>query len=115
MWCRKADPGTVTQKAVSPRLALLASIDTDGRIYYALSHANTDADTMSLFILHLVRQLDNDIPGWKDDSVMLLDNASWHKGDEIIEVLRDLKIPLMFSAQYSYSSAPIELMFSGLK
>ena len=83
---------------MSPRLALLASIDTDGRIYFALSHANTDANTMSLFINYLVRQLDVDIPDWRNDSVMLLDNAAWHKGDEIIGVLRGLKIPLMFSA-----------------
>ena len=55
LWCPKTDNGTITQKAVSPRLALLASIDSDGQIYYALSHANTDADTMTLFIVHLVR------------------------------------------------------------
>ena len=54
MWCPKASNATVSQKAVSPRLAFIASIDTDGRIYFALSHANTDGDTMSLFIDHLV-------------------------------------------------------------
>ena len=70
MWCAKRANTTVTQKAVAPRLALLASIYTDGRIYFALSHANTDGDTMSLFIVHLVRQLDADIPGWRTDSVV---------------------------------------------
>ena len=30
LWCPKTDNGTITQKAVSPRLALLASIDSDG-------------------------------------------------------------------------------------
>ena len=30
MWCPKTANGTITQKAVSPRLALLASIDSDG-------------------------------------------------------------------------------------
>ena len=90
MWCPKNADATVTQKAVAPRLALIGSIDTDGRIYFALSHANTDGDTMSLFIVHLVRQLDVDIPDWRKDSVMLMDNASWHKSDVILKTLQDL-------------------------
>ena len=63
-----------------------------------VAHANTDAITMSLFINQLVQELDIDIPDWRNNSVMLLDNAAWHKSDEIMGVLRGLRIPLMFSA-----------------
>ena len=56
-----------------------------------------------------------DIPNWRKDSVMLMDNASWHKTDTVIQTMKDLEVPLIFSAQYSYSAAPIELMFSSLK
>ena len=50
---------------MSPRLSVLAAIDTDGRIYFALSHAMTDGDTMSLFLRHLLRQYDVDMPDWR--------------------------------------------------
>ena len=47
--------------------------------------------------------------------MILLDNAKYHTSSDTQEALMKLKIPYMFSGPYSYSTAPIELMFSGLK
>ena len=94
---------------------MLAAIDTDGRIYFSLSHALTDTDTMGMFLRYLLRKYDIDMPGWRQDTVVLLDNAAWHKSEGISDILQELQAPVIFSAQYSYSTAPIELMFSGMK
>ena len=88
MWCTNNSNGTVTQKAVNPRLSVLSAIDTDGRIYFALSHALTDSFTMSLFMVDLLQKYDVDVPGWRTDTVVLLDNAAWHKNDFCYEVLQ---------------------------
>ena len=50
MWCPAKVPCTVTEKALSTRLALIAALDTDGRVYFSLTHANTDSNVMLLFI-----------------------------------------------------------------
>ena len=45
----------------------------------------------------------------------MLDNASYHKSEETLVVAKQLGLKTIFSGPYSYSAAPIELLFSGLK
>ena len=78
LWAPADAAATVTDKQVSPRISLLVALDTDGRIWCALTQANTDADVMTLFLRYLGRQLDLETPGWQEDSTILLDNARWH-------------------------------------
>ena len=70
---------------------------------------------MALFFMKLTELLDKDTPDWRDNSVVLLDGAKYHTGDDTREVLRKLQIPVIYSGPYSYSAAPIELLFAGLK
>ena len=55
MWCPTDAAATITQRAVTPRLTLIAALDTEGRLYYALTHANTDSDVLLVFMKHLMR------------------------------------------------------------
>ena len=64
IWVPSDSPGTITDKQVSPRISLLAAIDTNGRIWYSLTQANTDADVMTMFLRYLSKQLDIESPGW---------------------------------------------------
>ena len=75
---------------MSPRLALIAALDTDGNVYFSLTHSNTDSDVMRLFILRLVNKLNLETPDWTSNSVLLLDNAKYHTSDETRTVLRKL-------------------------
>ena len=78
MWVPHDAAGTVSDKQVQPRLSLLAALDNDGRIWFALTQANTDADVMTTFIRYLVRELERDDPLWAAKSTIVLDNAAWH-------------------------------------
>ena len=42
VWCPKDRPPTVTRQGVSPRISLIAALDTEGRVWFSLLHANTD-------------------------------------------------------------------------
>jgi len=68
-----------------------------------------------VFMRHLVKQLDVETPGWEDDSIILIDNAPYHTGKKIRQYFRKMQIPVMYSAPYCYSSAPIETLFAHLK
>ena len=57
---------------------MIIGLDTQGKIYFALTQANTDSDVMTLFLRKLMHQLDRERPGWELDTTFLLDNASWH-------------------------------------
>ena len=68
-----------------------------------------------LFFRHLVRQLDLESPGWQEDSIILLDNATYHTSAETRELFKKMALPVMFTAPYSYDAAPIEKLWSSLK
>ena len=115
MWCPGYTPATVTNKAVSHRLSLIAALDTTGNVYYSLTQANTDQNVMLTFLCHLVKQLDLERPSWREDTVILLDGARYHTGSVIREYMRKLELDIIWSGPYSYSTAPIELLFGALK
>ena len=64
MWCPSTSAGTVTSKIVAPRLAIIAALDTDGRIYYTLTQTNTNSDVLMLFMRYLITLLDAEDPEW---------------------------------------------------
>ena len=55
---------------------MITALDTEGRIYFSLSHANTNSQMMLLFLSRLCRVLDSDGWGWRDNTVILLDGAN---------------------------------------
>ena len=70
---------------------------------------------MMIYLIHLVNQLDQERSSWRDDTVLLLDGARYHTGTEVREYLRKLELQVIWSGPYSYSTAPIETVFSALK
>ena len=70
---------------------------------------------MMVFLEYLVEQLDLTRPSWRDDTVLLLDGAIYHTGSAVREYLRKLDLEVIWSGPYSYSTAPIEMVFGALK
>ena len=96
-------------------MALIVALDTEGRIYYSITQANTDQNVMLAFLMHLVELLDLENPSWRNDTVILLDGAKYHSGLELRDYMRKLELSVIWSAPYSYDTAPIELVFAHLK
>jgi hypothetical protein len=94
---------------------MITALDTEGRIYFSLSHANTNSQMMLLFLSRLCKVLDSDGWGWRDNTVILLDGAKYHTSKEARDALAYLQIPTIFSGPYSYDGAPCELLFGHLK
>ena len=100
---------------VTPRLAVLAAIDTDGKVWFSLNHSKTDSTVIRLFFGHLCRQLDQETPAWRECTRVCMDNAKYHVSQETRETLRRLRVPIILTGPSSYSSSPIETLFAGLK
>jgi len=115
MWRPPGAPGTMISRAVTPRLALIAALDTDGNVYYSLSQSNTDTDMMMLFMRHLIERLDQETADWRENTIFLFDGAKYHTGEEMKEYFKKMQLQVIYSGPYSYTSAPIELLFGALK
>ena len=87
IWVPTDTAATISDKQVQPRISLLAALDTNGGIWFALTQANTDADVMATFLRALVQQLDQETPGWQENTTILLDNAAWHTNVKMKERL----------------------------
>ena len=49
------------------------------------------------------------------DSLILLDNAKWHSNEVMKSRLARMDLPIIYSAPYSYTTAPVESAFAALK
>ena len=115
IWAPSDAPATITDKQVAPRISVIAALDTNGRIYCALTQATTTSDVMTTFLRYLKRQLDWETPGWEDSTTILLDNASWHTNPLMKQRLARMQLPVCYTGPYGYSASPIELVFGALK
>ena len=70
---------------------------------------------MEIYLTELVRMLDAEDKHWREDTVILWDNASYHTKPSTQRLLERLQIPLMQLGAYSYDMAPAELLFARLK
>lgn len=114
-WTKKGKKNARPVKELSSRVSFLSAIDNRGAAYISLGTANTDSAVMVAFLFELAKQLDREDPFWRDNSVVLLDNASYHRSIETRVAIKKLGMPTIYSGPYSYISAPIELYFGLLK
>ena len=115
VWAPRDGNGNVDLRTITPRVSVIAALDTNGKVWFTLSHSNTDSNIMALFFTHLVQALDHDQADWRDNTVILLDNATYHWDQDTKEVLYRLGLQIIYSGAYSFSAAPVETLFSHLK
>ena len=53
-WSRKDIPNSTELRQISPRISIIAAIDTDGEVYVAFTQVNTNTEVMKLYIWNLV-------------------------------------------------------------
>ena len=114
-WMKRGSSNSHAILQVQPRISILAGLDTKGNVYYSLTQGNTNNKIIEIFLQHLVKKLDEEQPGWRRNTVVLLDNASYHTSNAAQKILKDLQIPCIYTGPNSYLACPIELFFAALK
>ena len=100
---------------LQPRITLITGLDTLGNLYLAILQCNNNTKIMELFYHHLCAKLDKERPKWRDDTIIMHDNASYAVSEAAHRIYRDLQLPMMFTGPHSYTVSPIELVFALLK
>lgn len=106
---------SIAKLSMAPRITVWAGLDTEGEVYLSLLQSNSNNSVMEIFLRKLVLKLQRDDKDWRENTVILLDNASYHTSDSSVDLLGGLDIPVIFTGPYSYDGAPIELLFAAIK
>ena len=114
-WRSRGEPNTNAIKSLSPKVNMIAAVDTDGRVYLSLTQQNTSSDIILMFMSRLANVLSQEDKDWRNETYWLLDNAAYHKSKEVRECLLKLGVKVILSGQYAYAAAPCELFFSYYK
>ena len=94
---------------------MLAGIDSIGNVYLSLYQSNTNNKVIEIYLHALVKKLDTERPSWREDTVIMWDNAPYHTSASTLKVLKDLRIPVIYTGPYSYDASPCELWFAHFK
>ena len=114
-WARPNTTNSIAQLQVVPRISMIAALDTNGQVFYSLIQANNNSEVMEVFFIHLVQVLDQQRPGWRKNHVIMMDNAPYHKSNDTLRLLENLRIPIIFTGPHSYDASPVELLFAAFK
>ena len=114
-WGVRGVSNTLASKDLSPKVNMIAALDTSGKVYISLTQVNTDSEIMTSFLCRLATELNREDARWRQSTVLLLDGAKYHKSPETRQTLRMLGCNYVISAPYSYDAAPIELFFAYFK
>ena len=100
---------------MSPRLSLLAAVDTEGRVFMAMTTGNTTSEVVCLFVSQLVELLEEEDPGFREHTILQFDGAAYHRSAETRNYFANMGIKTIIAGPYGYKIAPAEIFFAALK
>ena len=94
-WQTPGDNNSVPAFQMAPRVSMFTAVDTLGNVFVSLSQSNSNEPMMSLYLQQLVLKLDKERPGWRQNTVVTMDGASYHACAGILSLLEKLRVPVM--------------------
>ena len=70
---------------------------------------------MQLYFTELIKTLDSEDRNWRSNTIIMMDNASYHDSKDVLELFQKQRVPVMYLGAYSYHMAPAEMVFAALK
>jgi transposase len=59
--------------------------------------------------------MDSKDKDWRSNTVVMADNAKYHRSLKVKSFIREMGIPMMYTAPYSPSLSAIEMVFGKIK
>lgn len=103
------------ERAIDPLLKVFAAVGSNGEVYMAISQINTDSDSFCLFMSKLIAKLHTENKNFRENTVLQLDSADYHRSETTRNFLANNKIQTVLGGVYGYMLAPCELFFAGMK
>ena len=97
------EPGKQNMTTTMQRLrslSIIAAVSSEGKFMFTINSGKNNSNTFMLFLIKLSNYLDSVDPRWRQDTVIMIDNAPYHRSKLMMEKYELLKIPLMFLGPY---------------
>jgi hypothetical protein len=114
-WQAPNTTNSVAQLQTADRISVIMALDTTGEVYLSLLQSNSNGNVMDIYFRQLVLQLDRARPRWRENTVILMDNARYHWSKTTTKTLKALGVPVMYTGPHSYAASPCELWFAAFK
>jgi hypothetical protein len=79
---------------------MIAAASSDGRLMYTINSGKNNSNTFMLFIIKLSNFLDGINHNWRQNTIIMIDNAPYHRSRLMMEKYRVLKVPVLFLGPY---------------
>ena len=77
-WAYKSQSNNLAGRKLNPRISMIVALDSQGEVFLSLSQSNTNSMTMGLFFKELASALDKMRPKWRNNHIVVIDNAPYH-------------------------------------
>ena len=77
-WMPKGVKNTISVKDLAAKVNMILAVDTQGKVYAALTQVNTDSEVMTSFLCRLATVLTTEDREWRKKTIWVLDGARYH-------------------------------------
>jgi transposase len=97
------------------QVSIILGVASDGEIYFTLNRGYHNQNTMIIFLKKLLKVLDGKDQHWRKKTVIMMDNASYHRSKLVSTYIAEEAIPVMYLGPYQFRTAPVEKAFAFIK
>ena len=66
---------TMADRLMGHKVNIIVAVSSEGKVWLALTQCNTDSEVLTMFMSRLAETLTKESPGWRDNSIFLLDGV----------------------------------------
>jgi hypothetical protein len=114
-WLPAGKHNQVTTSKKVTGINLIAALCSTGEVMYTVNLGLTNSVTFGFFLSKLSLHMDGVDPKWREHSVIMLDNAPYHRSAAVRKTMSELKLPMLYLGPYDFHLAPIEMAFCFIK
>ena len=81
-------------------LSIIAAVSSEGRFMFTVNCGKNNSNTLMLLLIKLSNYLDTVNAKWRHNTIIMIDNAPYHRSKLMMEKYELLKVPLMFLGPY---------------
>ena len=78
-WMKRGKRNLTTNYERLPNVNIIAAVSNSNKFFFSVNRGQTTSQTFWYFLLRLCMELTKQDPNWRDDTVIMIDNASYHR------------------------------------
>ena len=114
-WFIKGETNECQVEKFKNSIKMIAAIISNGTFFVRLSSQNSNSEVFSEFLSDLAKYLKSKTYFKNKRLTIMLDNASYHKTNEVRDKLKTIATNVCFIPPYTPQFQPIELFFGAIK